>query len=154
MWQLTIKRSPDEARTRHQYIELALAGEASHSTDQPGAKVHGQVRLAIISSKLVPENSATSKVEYTNTQQDLPVTGYNIVRQLDMQGFLVCGVCFPKIPLSVDPYFQILLSHILVGLTILNLQLISTQTWQSNHLVNQQYYHHQVPLVTLCDRKY
>ena len=40
-----------------------------------------------------------------------------------MQGFLVGGFCFAKMPLSVDPYFQVLLSHILVGLTILNLQL-------------------------------
>jgi len=40
-----------------------------------------------------------------------------------MQGFLVGGVCLPKMPLSVDPYFQVLLSRILVGLTILNLQL-------------------------------
>ena len=52
----------------------------SHSIDKPGGRVHGQVRLAIISSKLVPENSATSKAEYTKTQQDLPITGYNIVR--------------------------------------------------------------------------
>jgi len=40
-----------------------------------------------------------------------------------MQGFLVGGVCLPKMPLSVDPYFQVLLSQILVELTILNLQL-------------------------------
>ena len=40
-----------------------------------------------------------------------------------MQGYLVGGVCLPKMPLSVDPYFQVLLSHILVGLTILDLQL-------------------------------
>ena len=26
------------------------------------------------------KNSATSKAEYTNTQQDLPITGYTIVR--------------------------------------------------------------------------
>ena len=26
------------------------------------------------------KNKATDKAEYTNTQQDLPVTGYNIVR--------------------------------------------------------------------------
>ena len=57
----------------------APAEGPSHSTDQPEGKVHGQVRLAIKSLKLVPENSATSKTEYTNTQQDLPVTGYNIV---------------------------------------------------------------------------
>ena len=58
----------------------APAEGPSHSTDQPGGKVHGQVRLAIISLKLVPENSATSKAEYTNTQQDLPITEYTIVR--------------------------------------------------------------------------
>ena len=54
----------------------ALAERPSHSTDQPGGKVHGQVRLEIMSSKLVPENSSTSKAKYTNTQQDLPVNGY------------------------------------------------------------------------------
>ena len=58
----------------------APAERPFHSTDQPGGRVKGQVRLAIRSSKLVPENSATSKIEYTNTQQGLPVTGYNIVR--------------------------------------------------------------------------
>ena len=52
----------------------ALAEGPSHSTDQPRGKVHGQVKLAIISSKLVPENSATCKTEYTNTQQVIPVT--------------------------------------------------------------------------------
>ena len=34
---------------------LAPAEGPSHSTDQPGGKVHGQVRLANRSSKLVPE---------------------------------------------------------------------------------------------------
>ena len=29
--------------------------------------------------KCTPENKATSKVEYTNTQQDLPINGYNLV---------------------------------------------------------------------------
>ena len=68
-------------RKRHSAGGWSAPAEGpSHSTDQPGGRVHDQVRLAIISSKLVPENSATSKAEYTNTQQDLPVTGYNIVR--------------------------------------------------------------------------
>ena len=53
---------------------------SSHSTDQPGGRVQGQDKPAIISSESVPENSATSKAEYTNTQQNLPVTGYNFVR--------------------------------------------------------------------------
>ena len=58
----------------------APAEEPSHSTDQPGGKLHVQVRLAIMSSKGKPENSATSKAEYTNTQQGLPVIGYTLVR--------------------------------------------------------------------------
>ena len=29
--------------------------------------------------KCTPESKATSKAEYTNTQQDLPVNGYNLV---------------------------------------------------------------------------
>ena len=34
---------------------------------------------SIITPKITPENKATSKAEYTNTQQDLPVNGYNLV---------------------------------------------------------------------------
>ena len=40
-----------------------------------------------------------------------------------MQDFLVGGVCLPKMPLKVAPYFQILFSHLLVRLTILSLHL-------------------------------
>ena len=70
-----------------------------------------------------------------------------------MQVFLVGGVCLPKMPLSVDPYFQVLLSQILVGLTILNVQLTLHKHGRATILINQQYYYHHVPLVTLCDRK-
>jgi hypothetical protein len=41
--------------------------------DQPGGKVQGQGELATESSNDIPENHITSKVEYTNTQQGLPV---------------------------------------------------------------------------------
>ena len=54
----------------------APAEDPLHSTDQPGGKVQGQVKPAIISSKSSPEKIATSKAEYTNTQQGLPVNGY------------------------------------------------------------------------------
>jgi len=53
-----------------------LVGEATHSTDQPGGKA---VKSANISSKVIPENKATSKAEDTNTQQGLPVIGYTLV---------------------------------------------------------------------------
>ena len=71
-----------KARTRHRSVGgvSASAEGPSHSIDQPRSKVHGQVKLAIISSKSVPESSATSKAEYTNTQQGLPVIGYTLVR--------------------------------------------------------------------------
>ena len=37
-------------------------------TNQKEEYVHGQVRLATMSSKVSPVNKATSKTEYTNTQ--------------------------------------------------------------------------------------
>jgi hypothetical protein len=58
----------DEARTWHHSVELSLAGDRSHSMDQPGGKVQGQVKPAIISSNDTPENNTTSKAEHTNTQ--------------------------------------------------------------------------------------
>ena len=54
-----------------------LAGETTHSTDQPEDKA---VKLANMSSTAIPENKATSKAEYTNTQQGLPIIGYTLVR--------------------------------------------------------------------------
>jgi hypothetical protein len=65
-------RYHDEARTWHHSALTSLAEDGSHSTDQPGGRVHGQVKLATMSSKVSPENKAISKVEYTNTQQGLP----------------------------------------------------------------------------------
>jgi hypothetical protein len=46
--------------------------DGSHSIDEPGGKVQGQAKPAIIPSKDTLENNATSKAEYTNTQQGLP----------------------------------------------------------------------------------
>ena len=53
-----------------------LAGETTHFTDQPEGKA---VKPANTSSTATPENKATSKAEYTNTQQGLPIDGYNLV---------------------------------------------------------------------------
>ena len=54
----------------------APAEDPSHTTDQLGGKA---VKLGNISSKVIPEIKATNKTEYTNTQQDLTVNGYNLV---------------------------------------------------------------------------
>ena len=86
-----------------------MAGEATHSTDQPEGKA---VKSASITSKALPENKATSKAEYTNTQQDLPVNGYNLVHLTrHARFFLAGGVCFAEKQLIVDPYFQIFSFH-------------------------------------------
>ena len=63
----------DKTHTRHHLggEASAPAEDPSHSTDQPGGRVQGQVKPAIKSSKFSPENNATSKAEYTNTQQGL-----------------------------------------------------------------------------------
>ena len=73
-----ITRHLDKTHTRHHLggEASAPAEDPSHTTDQPGGKA---VKSANISSKALLENKATSKAEYTNTQQDLPVNGYNLV---------------------------------------------------------------------------
>jgi hypothetical protein len=73
-----------------------LAGYESLSTDQPGGKVQGQVKPAIISSKGTPENNATSKAEYTNTQQSLPDYWYVNNRLLSMHGSKALGFLFAE----------------------------------------------------------
>jgi hypothetical protein len=55
------------------FRRVIAAGDGSHSTDQPGGKAQGQGELATESSNDKPENHITSKAEYTNTQQGLPV---------------------------------------------------------------------------------
>ena len=90
----------------------APAKDPSHSIDQPGGREHDQVRPTIISSEVTLENNATSKAEYTNTQQGLPVNGYTLVH-------LTCkavsfGVYFAEKQQRVSPYIQILSSRFYV----------------------------------------
>ena len=75
----------------------APAEDPSHTTDQPGGREHGQVKPAIISSKTSPENNATSNAEYPNTQQGLPVNGYNLVHLTrQCKAFWLEGFVLPK----------------------------------------------------------
>ena len=81
-----MERENDGYNTLQKYTKLAQAmyhssvtlpaEDGSHSTDQPGGKEQGQDRLAIWSSKLIPEKGFNSKADYSNTQQDLTVNGY------------------------------------------------------------------------------
>jgi hypothetical protein len=43
--------------------------------DQPSGRAQGQDRGRVGSSRTLPEKQVTSKTEYTNTQQGLPVHG-------------------------------------------------------------------------------
>jgi hypothetical protein len=56
----------------HDETRTLLAGDVSHSTDQPAGRVYGHVKLATMSSEVSPKNKATIKAKYTNTQQGLP----------------------------------------------------------------------------------
>ena len=81
-----MERKHDGYNTSQKYTKLAQARyhssgslpaeDGSHSTDQPGGKEHDQDRLAIWSSKLIPEKGFNSKAEYSNTHQDLTINGY------------------------------------------------------------------------------
>ena len=81
-----MERKHDGYNTSQKHTKLAQARyhssgslpveDGSHSTDQPGGKEQGMVRLAIWSSKPIPEKGFNSRAEYSNTQQDLTVNGY------------------------------------------------------------------------------
>jgi len=60
---------------RHQSadVESPLARESTHSTYQPRGIAQDQAKPANISSNALLGNKATSKADYTNTQQGLPV---------------------------------------------------------------------------------
>jgi hypothetical protein len=64
------------AQARHHSVSSVLAGDGSQSTDQPSGKAQGQDKGRVGASKTLPEKQVTSKTEYTNTQQDLPVSWY------------------------------------------------------------------------------
>ena len=70
----TSQKDTKLAQARYHSSGSLPAGDGSHSTDQPGGKEQGQVRLAVWSSKLIPETGFNNKAEYTNTQQDLTAT--------------------------------------------------------------------------------
>jgi len=91
-------------------------------------KIQGQVKPAIISSNDSPEHNATSKAEYTNTQQDLRVQWIYLVHLTRHARLFSSGVSFAEKQQRVDPYFQILAFKILVGLTSLGKHL-SIQVW-------------------------
>jgi hypothetical protein len=67
------KQAPHLAQSIVSFWRVIAGRGRSHSTDQPGGKVQGHGELATESSNDIPENHITSKAEYTNTQQGLPV---------------------------------------------------------------------------------
>ena len=72
----TSQKGTKLAQVRYHSSGSLPAEDGSHSTYQPGGKEQGHDRLAIWSSKLIPEKGFNNKAEYSNTQQDLTVNGY------------------------------------------------------------------------------
>ena len=56
-----------------------------------------------ITLKITPENKAISKAEYTNTQQGLPVNGYNLVHLNGHARPFGWSFCFAEKQLRVGP---------------------------------------------------
>ena len=82
----------------------SLAGVVSHSTDQPGGRVHGQVKLAIMSSKVSPENKVEpqARLSILILSKTYPTMG--IVNPLPRHArVLAGGVCFAEKQLRVNP---------------------------------------------------
>ena len=97
----------DEARTRHHSALSPLDGGASHSTDQPGGRVQGQVKLAIISSKVSPENEPQARLSILILSKTYPSSGIYSTDSRHARLF-GSGVCFAEKHLQVGPYFQLL----------------------------------------------
>jgi hypothetical protein len=81
-----------------------LAGDGSHSTNQPSGRAQGQDRGRVGSSRTLPEKHITSKTEYTNTQQGLPGIGYTLARSYTHEGISkVLGLFSAEKQQRVDP---------------------------------------------------
>ena len=84
-------RCHDEARTWHHSALSSLAGVVSHSTDQPGGKVHGQVKLAIWSSNISPENKVEPQVRLSILILSKPYPTMGILSPLPRHARLLAG---------------------------------------------------------------
>ena len=89
-----------------------MAGVGSHSTDQPGGKVHDQVKLAIGSSNVSPENKVESQVRLSILILSKIYPTIGILSPLSRHARVFgLRVCFAEKQLRVGPYFQILASR-------------------------------------------
>ena len=97
-------RCHDEARTWHHSALSSLAGVGSHSTDQPGGKVHCQVKLAIWSSNVSPENKVEPQVRLSILILSKAYPTMGILSPLTRHARLLAGgVCFAEKQLRVNP---------------------------------------------------
>ena len=102
-------RCHDEARTWHHSALSTLAGVGSHSTDQPGGKVHGQVKLAIWSSNVSPENKVEPQARLSILILNKTYPNMGILSPLPRHARLLArGFVFAEKQQRVSPYFQIL----------------------------------------------
>ena len=79
-----------------------LAGDGSHSIDQPIGKTLGQVKLVFGSSKVIPENKVTSKLSIPILSKTNPTKGIKAL-YIDMLGLERFWVSFAEKQQRVGP---------------------------------------------------
>ena len=76
---------------------VIVVGVVSHSTDQPGGKVHGQVKLAIGSSNVSPENKVEPQPRLSILILSKAYPTLGILSPLPRHANLLArGVCFAE----------------------------------------------------------
>ena len=82
----------------------SLAEVGSHSTDQPGGRVRGQVKLAIMSSKVSTENKVEPQTRLSILILSKAYPTMGILSPLPRHVRLLAGeVCFAEKKLRVNP---------------------------------------------------
>ena len=114
-------RCHDEACTWHHSALSSLAGVVSHSTDQPGGKIHGQVKLAIWSSNESPENKVEPQARLSILILSKAYPTMGILSPLPRHAKLLTeGVCFCRKAIKSKSLFSDFSFQVLVWLTILH----------------------------------
>ena len=114
-------RCHDEACTWHHSALSSLAGVVSHSTDQPGGKIHGQVKLAIWSSNVSHGNKVEpqARMSILILSKTYPTMG--ILSPLPRHASFLAGwVCFAEKATKSKSLISDFRFKILVQLTLLS----------------------------------
>jgi hypothetical protein len=88
-------RHHDETHTWYSALS-SLAGNVFHSTDQPGGRVHGQVKLVTMSSKVSHENKPQSRLSILILSKAYPTSGIYLADSKTCKAFGLKGLFWRK----------------------------------------------------------